>query len=43
MQYYPIKETIQPCAKSDIQGNKTAQFVAVLTTPEFVREHDCSQ
>ena len=40
MQYYLLKETIQPCAKSDIQGNRTAQFVAVLTTAEWKRERE---
>ena len=40
MSYYLIKETIQPCAKADILGNRTAQFVAVLTTPEWERERE---
>ena len=40
MSYYLLKETIQPCAKPDILGNKTAQFVAVLTTPEWERERE---
>jgi len=40
MQYYLLKETIQPCAKPDIPGNKTAQFVAVLTTPEWELERE---
>ena len=40
MSYFLIKETIQPCAKPDIPGNQTAQFVAVLTTPEWERERE---
>ena len=35
MSYYLLKETIQPCAKPAILGNESAQFVAVLTTPEW--------
>ena len=40
MSYYLLKETIQPCAKPAILGNKSAQFVAVLTTPEWERERE---
>ena len=40
MSYYLLKETIQPCAKPAIFGNKSAQFVAVLTTPEWERERE---
>ena len=40
MSYYLLKETIQPCEKSVILGNKTTQFVAVLTTPEWEREQE---
>ena len=40
MSYYLLSETIQPCAKSDILGDQTAQFVAVLTTPEWELERE---
>ena len=40
MSYYLLKETIQPCAKPAILGNESAQFVAVLTTPEWERERE---
>ena len=40
MQYYLLKETIQPCAKADIPGNQPAQFVAVLTTAEWELERE---
>ena len=40
MSYYLLRETIQPCAKPDVFGNKTTQFVAVLTTPEWERERE---
>ena len=40
MSFYLLKETIQPCAKPAILGNKSAQFVAVLTTPEWERERE---
>ena len=40
MSYYLLKETIQPCAKPVILGNKTTQFVAVLTTPEWEQEQE---
>ena len=40
MSYYLLRETIQPCAKPDIFGNETTQFVAVLTTPEWELERE---
>ena len=40
MSYYLLKETIQPCAKPDNIGNETAQFVAVLTTPEWEQQQE---
>ena len=40
MSYYLLSETIQPCAKPDILGDQTAQFVAVLTTPEWELERE---
>ena len=40
MSYYLLTETIQPCSKADIPGNKAAQYVAVLTTPEWERERE---
>ena len=40
MRYYLLKETIQPCAKQELPGNQTAQFVAVLTTPEWEKERE---
>ena len=40
MSYYLLRETIQPCAKPDVFGNVTTQFVAVLTTPEWELERE---
>lgn len=40
MSYYLLKETIQPCEKADILGNKTTQYAAVLTTPEWELERE---
>ncbi len=40
MSYYLLTETIQPCSKADIPGNKATQYVAVLTTPEWERERE---
>ena len=40
MSYYLLRETIQPCAEPDVFGNKTTQFVAVLTTPEWELERE---
>ena len=40
MKYYLLKETIQPCAKQELPGNQAAQFVAVLTTPEWEKERE---
>ena len=40
MRYYLLKETIQPCAKQELPGNQAAQFVAVLTTPEWEKERE---
>jgi magnesium transporter len=40
MSYYLLRETIQPCAKPDVFGNATTQFVAVLTTPEWELERE---
>ena len=40
MSYYLLTETIQPCSKADIPGNKAAQYAAVLTTPEWERERE---
>ena len=40
MSYYLLKETIQPCAKADLFGGRTAQYVAVLTTPEWEKERE---
>ena len=40
MSYYLLKETMQPCAKADLPGNKSLQYVAVLTTPEWERERE---
>ena len=40
MSYYLLKETMQPCSKADLPGNRSAQYVAVLTTPEWERERE---
>ena len=40
MSYYLLKETICPCAKADALKDRTAQYVAVLTTPEWERERE---
>ena len=40
MSYYLLKETMQPCSKADLPGNKSVQYVAVLTTPEWERERE---
>ncbi len=40
MSYYLLKETIQPCTRADTLDNKTAQYVAVLTTAEWERERE---
>ncbi|MBR6951897.1 MAG: magnesium transporter CorA [Oscillospiraceae bacterium] len=40
MSCYLLKETIQPCAKADLFSGQTAQYVAVLTTPEWEREQE---
>ena len=40
MSYYLLKETIQPCAKEDILGNKDTQYAAVLTTAEWESERE---
>ena len=40
MSYYLLTESIQPCSKTDIVSRKAAQYVAVLTTPEWERERE---
>ena len=40
MSYYLLEETIRPCDPEDLHEGMTKQYVAVLTTPEWVRERD---
>lgn len=40
MSYYLLEETIRPCDPEDLHEGMSEQYVAVLTTPEWVRERD---
>ena len=40
MSYYLLKETVQPCSKAELLDSKSAQYAAILTTPEWERERE---
>jgi magnesium transporter len=40
MSYYFLADTIQPCEGNELFTRTGSQYVAVLTTPEWVRDRD---
>lgn len=40
MSYYFLADSLQPCAENDLFTQAGRQYVAVLTTPEWVRDRD---
>lgn len=40
MSYYFLADTIQPCTEQEMLAQKKRQYVAVLTTPEWLRDRE---